>query len=124
MEVLNKFHYSNSHLQMRQNPILNAKYSGQILINFLMLPTLVIETSKPSRHYCSYNSEEKVEQNEPFLRGDATYCFGLHWHSVQLESLKQHENMAFLFLICSMPRFYCKIGCRISKANNQIHLKL
>ena len=64
---------------------------------------------------CNYNSEEKVEQNEPFLRGDVTYCFGLHWHSVQLESLKQHENMAFLFLICSKPS---RAACVFLPRNN------
>ena len=37
MEVLNKSRYSNSHLQMRQNPISVAEHSGHCEINFVKL---------------------------------------------------------------------------------------
>ena len=43
---------------------------------------------------------KKWNKTSHFYEEMLTYCFGLHWHSVQLKLLKQHENMAFLFLIC------------------------
>ena len=42
---------------------------------------------------------KKWNKTSHFYEEMLTYCFGLHWHSVQLKLLKQHENMAFLFLI-------------------------
>ena len=41
-EVLNKFRYGNSHLQMRQTPIPIAEDSGQCLMQLYQAATLIV----------------------------------------------------------------------------------